>query len=318
MAFPPIEPFTSGLLTRDDGQNIYWETSGRPDGVPALYLHGGPGGTLRTGYRRYFDPQQTLIVGLEQRGCGRSTPQAIDDLTSLEANTTQALIADIEALREHLGVDRWMITGVSWGCTLALAYAQDHPDRVSAIVLMAVTAGTRDEIDWITDGVGRVFPEAWERFRTASGAAEGERTVDAFAKLISDDDPAVREAATEAWMTWEDVHVSLDPSRQANPQAYRRDDDAAYRRNFATLVIHYWSHTLFLPDDGVLGRMNRLAGIPGAMIHGRYDVSNPALTPWRLHRAWPGSTVVVVEDEGHGGSRMAEEMVRRIGELAGA
>lgn len=318
MAFPPTEPFASGILRVADGTDLYWETSGRPDGVPALFLHGGPGGTLRAGYRRYFDPERMLIVGFEQRGCGRSTPQAADDLESLASNTTQALIADIEVLREHLGVDRWMVTGVSWGCTLALAYAQEHPERVSAIVLMAVTAGTRDEVDWITDGVGRMFPEAWDRFRAASGATCGQRTVDAFATLITADDPLVRDAASKAWMAWEETHVSLDPARQANPQAYTRDDDAEYRRTFATLVIHYWSHNHFLPDDGVLGRMDRLAGIPGAMIHGRHDVSGPAFTPWRLHHAWPGSTLVVIEDEGHGGARMVEEMVREISSLANA
>lgn len=316
MAFPPIEPFASGLLTVDHDTKIYWETSGRPDGIPTLYLHGGPGGSLRAGYRRYFDPEQMLIVGLDQRGCGRSTPRATDDLTNLSSNTTQALIADIEALRDHLGVDRWMVTGVSWGCTLALAYAQEHPERVSAIVLMAVTAGTRDEVDWITDGVGRIFPEAWAHFRAASGAVEGQRTVDAFATLITDEDSAVRNAATDAWMAWEDVHVSLDPARRANAQSYGRTDDADYRRNFATLVIHYWSHNLFLPESGVFGRMDRLAGIPGAMVHGRYDVSGPTQTAWRLQQTWPGSTLVVVEDEGHGGPGMVEEMARAISALA--
>ena len=169
---PPLEPFASGSIGRPDGAQIYWETSGNPEGRPALYLHGGPGGGLGPGgYRRRFDPERYLIVGFDQRGCGRSTPWAIDDLANLDGSNTSALIADIEALREHLGLSAWLVHGVSWGSTLALAYALAHPTRVTELVLTAVTTGGREEIDWITDGVGRIFPEAWERFAATAPRA---------------------------------------------------------------------------------------------------------------------------------------------------
>ena len=182
---PPIDPFDSGWITRPDGARIYWEASGNPEGRPALYLHGGPGGGLGPGgYRRRFDPERHLVVGLDQRGCGRSTPWAIDDLDGLDRLTTSAMIDDIEALREHLGITRWLLHGVSWGSTLALAYALSHRDRVTELVLTAVTTGGREEIDWITEGVGRVFPEAWARF--AADVPAGVRVVEHYARRLRD------------------------------------------------------------------------------------------------------------------------------------
>lgn len=307
---PPIEPFAHGMLDRPGGARLYWETSGNPAGKPVLYLHGGPGGGLGPGgYRRRFDPARHLVVGLAQRGCGRSTPWAVDDLERLDDNTTDALIADIEALREHLGVDRWLLHGVSWGSTLALAYALDHPDRVSEVVLAAVTSTSREEVDWITEGVGRVFPEAWEAF--ASLVEPGERVVEGYARLLRSPDADVRARAAEAWDTWESTHVSLDPHWTPGPyRAETRD-----RANFATLVTHYWAHDGFLTGERrILDRVHELAGIPGVLIHGRHDVSGPVATAWELHRRWPGSRLVVVEDEGHGGPKMME----LVAEVAGA
>lgn len=296
------EPFDHGLLQRPDGASLYWETSGTPNGRPAVYLHGGPGGGLgRGGYRRRFDPARYLIVGFDQRGCGRSIPWAIDDLDAIDANNTDALIADMEALREHLGIDRWLVHGVSWGSTLALAYALAHPERVTELVLTAVTTGSREEIDWITEGVGRIFPEAWDRF---SSAARGdERVVEAYARLLRDARPDVRDRAATAWDEWESTHVSLDPNWVPGPLF----DDARERANFATLVTHYWSHDCFLAGDArILDRAAELAGIPGVLVHGRHDVSGPAVTPWLLHRMWPGSELLIVEEEGHGGDREME------------
>ena len=294
---PPIEPYASGMLHRPDGADLYWETSGNPQGKPALYLHGGPGGSLgKGGYRRRFDPAAYFIVGLDQRGCGRSTPLVIDDLQSLDTNTTQALLADIEALRDHLGVQAWLLHGVSWGSTLALAYALAHPDRVSELVLTAVTTSRRFEIDWITEDVGAIFPEAWDRLSAC--VPEGVRVVEHYAKLLRDENPAVRAAAADRWDDWESTHISLDPAHQPGPL----HEDERVRQTVGTLVTHYWANDCFLTGgDEILPRAGELAGIPGVLIHGRYDVSGPAITPWLLHRAWPGSRLQIVEAEGHGG-----------------
>lgn len=301
---PAIEPFRHGLLPRPDGAALYWEASGAPGGRPALYLHGGPGGGLgRGGYRRRFDPARHLIVGLDQRGCGRSTPWAIDDLDGLDRNDTATLIDDIEALREHLGIDRWLIHGVSWGTTLALAYALEHPDRVTELVLTAVTSGSREEVDWLTEGVGAIFPEAWERFAGAVVPHDGERLVETYARMLRHPDPVVRAATADAWDEWESTHVSLDPNWMPGPLF----DDPRERQNFATLVTHYWANDCFLADGArIKDRASRLAGIPGVLIHGRHDVSDPAITPWMLHRAWPGSELRIVEAEGHGGDEEME------------
>ena len=208
----------SGLLSTGDGHEIYWEESGNPVGIPALYLHGGPGSTLGTGgYRTKFDPTRFRIVALDQRGCGRSTPHVTSPGYDLGQNTTAHLVGDLELLREHLGVDRWLVNGVSWGSTLALAYAQAHPARVAALVLMAVTTTSRAEVDWITETVGAVFPEAWERFASHAeeagiGYVRGQgRLVTAYARLLTSPDPAVRDAASQAWAEWEDHHIRSGP-----------------------------------------------------------------------------------------------------------
>jgi proline iminopeptidase len=310
----PIEPFDHGLLKRPDGASLYWETSGTPGGRPAVYLHGGPGSGLgRGGYRRRFDPSRYLIVGFDQRGCGRSTPWAIDDLDGLDTNNTAALIDDMEALRRHLGIDQWLVHGVSWGSTLALAYALEHPERVTELVLTAVTTGAREEIDWITEGVGAIFPEAWHRF--AAAARDGERVVEAYARLLRDPRPEVRASAATAWDEWESTHISLDPNWVPGPMF----DDDRERANFATLVTHYWANDCFLiGDDRIQDRVSRLDGIRGVLIHGRYDVSGPAITPWRLHQAWPSSELHIVETEGHGGECEMELTTAAIDRFAGA
>jgi proline iminopeptidase len=315
---PPLDPFSTGFLNRPDGSSLYWETSGAPDGVPVLHLHGGPGGGLGLGgYRRRADPSRHLIVGLDQRGCGRSTPWAIDDLSALDLNTTSALIDDIEALRMRLGIDRWLVHGVSWGSTLALAYALDHPDRVLALVLVAVTSGSRREIDWITDGVGRIFPEQWDEFdrlgrRLAPDA--GPRPVEHYAAALRHPDAAVRELAAEGWDAWEATPISLDPYWQPGPyRAEVRD-----RRNFATLVTHFWSQDCFLPGHrAVLERIAELGDLPGVLIHGRRDISGPAETAWELARRWPGARVQIVEHEGHGGPDSMERAASAIDALTG-
>jgi len=303
--FPPIEPFATGMLPTSDGNAIYWETSGNPDGKPALTLHGGPGSGIGAGYRRRFDPEKYLIVSFDQRGCGRSRPLASPD--NLSTNTTQDLIHDIEALREHLAIEQWLVTGLSWGTTLSLAYAQAHPGRVSEVVLFAVTTTTPREVEWITGktGMGNIFPREWDRLAAAANLQPGQRIIDAMYARIIDPDPAVRALAADDWVRWEDTHISLDP----NASGMLRDEDPEYRRIFATLVLHYWSHGAFLGDTQLLDTMRRIAHIPGVLIRGRMDISSPMRVPWELHKAWPGSELIIVEDEGHGGEQMIAHLV---------
>jgi len=308
---PPISPFASGHLAVGDGNEIYWEASGNPRGKPALHLHGGPGGGVGAGYRRHFDPAQFLIVSFEQRGCGRSRPLVTDPSADLSTNTTAALVADIERLRGHLNVERWLIAGVSWGTTLALAYAQSHPHRVSEIVLFAVTTTSAAEVEWITETMGRVFPSEWERFAAEAHRRPGQRLIDAYYDRITDPDPAVREQTARAWCSWETAHVSLDRKLSPDP----RFKDPHFQQVFATLVIHYWKHAGFT-GGGLLAGMGRIAHVPGVLIHGRLDVSAPLETAWQLHKAWPGSDLIVVADEGHGGEAMIEELTRAIARFA--
>ncbi|WP_257998203.1 alpha/beta fold hydrolase [Zhihengliuella halotolerans] len=302
-------PREHGMLPTADGQRIYWEEWGEESGAPALYLHGGPGGTCgRSGYRNRFDLSRTRVIGFDQRGCGRSLPHASDPATSLDSNTTAHLIRDIETLREARGVESWVVNGVSWGSTLALAYAQAHPDRVAGVVLFAVTTTSRREVDWITEGVGAVFPEAWDRFathaeRAGTGYRRGrDRLVEAYDRLLNSPDPAVRDAASREWARWEDVHVSIGAGGFARDPRW---DDDAYRLAFARLVAHYWSNDGFA-DPPLLERMDRLRDIPGILIHGRRDVSGPTLTAVEVHRRWPGSTLIIDEQDGHGGPTMVQ------------
>ena len=304
----PIEPFRSEILQLPDGSSMYWEASGNPKGKPALYLHGGPGSGMQTWYHQHFDPERYLIVSFDQRGCGRSRPLVTDPDYDLGFNTTQALLADIEQLRDHLNIERWLLTGVSWGTTLALAYAQAYPERVSEIVLAAVTTTSRAEVTWITETIGCIFPEAWAEFERTANRRPGQSLIDAYYRLIRHPERRTRELAAEAWCKWEDVLVSLDP--QAKPSA--RFADPNFRLIFATLVIHYFANAGFLDGQEILQNMNRIAHLPGVLIHGRLDVSGPLQTAWQLHQCWSKSRLIVVETEGHGGAVMWNEFSKAI------
>jgi proline iminopeptidase len=296
--FPAIEPFDSGMLDVGDGHRVYWECCGNPDGKPALFLHGGPGSGCTPGQRRFFDPQAYRAVLFDQRGSGRSGPLASEPDADLSANTTLHLMADIEALRRLHRVERWTILGMSWGSTLGLAYAQAHPERVEALVLALVTTTSRREVEWLTQDVGRIFPREWARF--AAAVPERLRSlplVDAYAALLSDADSAVREQAAREWCAWEEAHVSLTPGHRPNP----RYEDPEFRLRFARLVTHYWRHGAFLEEDQLLREASRLNGIPGVLIHGRYDVSSPLETAWQLSQRWTTGRLQVLEDAGHGG-----------------
>jgi proline iminopeptidase len=297
--FPPIEPYDSGMLDVGDGQQLYWECCGNPGGKPALFLHGGPGSGCTPGQRRFFDPDAYRIVLFDQRGSGRSRPLADAPGADLSLNTTAHLIADIEALRELHGIERWTaIVGLSWGTTLGLAYAQVRPRRVGALVLGFVTTTSRREVEWITEGVGRIFPQEWERFAAAvPDTLRHLPLVDAYATLLADPDPAVHEHAAREWCAWEDAHVSLTPGHQPSP----RYADPEFRLRFARLVTHYWRHAAFLDEAQLLRDAATLNGIPGVLIHGRYDVSSPLETAWRLHKGWATSELHILDDAGHGG-----------------
>ena len=303
--YPDIEPYDRGLLDVGEGNAIYWECCGNPDGQPAVYVHGGPGSGCTPGARRFFDPGKYRIVLFDQRGCGRSEP-LLSDRSHLQFNTTQHLIRDLEALRKHLCIERWIMLGISWGTTLALAYAEGFPQRVRALVLACVTTTSRREVEWITRGVAPIFPQQWERFAGHIPASlKGRRIVDAYAELLFDNDPSVSAAAAAEWCAWEDSHVSLAPGYAPNP----RFADPEFRLRFARLVTHYWRHAAFLEDEQLLRDAGALNATPGILIHGRHDVSSPLETAWKLHQRWPESELHVVDDAGHGGGSLPERVV---------
>lgn len=311
---PDMDPFESGMLDVGDAQQIFWECCGNPDGRPVLYLHGGPGSGCAPGSRRYFDPAIYKIILTDQRGCGRSRPH-VEKAADLEVNTTAHLIQDLERLREHLRVARWTILGGSWGTTLGLAYAQTYPHRVAAMVLAGVTLTSHREVKWITHDIGRVFPEQWARFSSVTASSDSFRPpnlVDAYAALVFSTDPEIREQAARQWCAWEDTHISLSPGYQPN----RRFEDGAFRLLFTRLVTHYWKHAAFLEDDQLIQNAPLLDGIPGILLHGRYDISSPLETGWKLHQRWRGSVLRVIDDAGHGGGTMHESIVEALNQIA--
>lgn len=285
------------MLDVGDRNLIYWESCGNPVGTPALVLHGGPGSGCTPSMRRYFDPTAYRIVLFDQRGSGRSRPHASDPEVSLASNTTHHLIRDIERLREHVRVEQWLVFGQSWGTTLALAYAEAFPNRVSSLVLASVATTTRREVQWITREVGRYFPEHWERF--CEGVPPGDRQGDlaaAYYRLLQSSEPAVREKAAYDWCRWEDSHVAVRPEHQPNP----RYQDPLFRMAFARLVTHYFHHAAWLGDNQLLDGVRQLADVPAVLIHGRLDLSSPLDIPWMLAREWPASELILVDEAGHG------------------
>lgn len=314
--FPEIEPFAHGMLDVGDGQLIHWETSGNPDGKPAVALHGGPGSGSAPWLRALFDPEAYLIIQFDQRGAGRSTPRTSDPATDLSANTTHHLIADMERLREHLGVERWLVWGVSWGVTLGLVYAERYPERVSEMILASVTMTRPLDVHWLYHEVGRYFPEQWERFRDGVPAAERDGDlVAAYYRLLNESpDLAVRERAARDWCTWEDELLSNEPGWRPNP----RYDDPAFRMTFARTVTHYFHHDAWLTDGQILRDAGRLAGIPGVLIHGRFDLGGPADTPWLLARAWPDAELHLVGTGHAGGEAMTARMLEASNRFARA
>lgn len=297
--YPPIEPYEQGMLEVGDGQAVYWETSGNPDGKPALFLHGGPGGGTTALNRRFFDPARYRIVLLDQRGCGRSTPH-IADGADLSVNTTAHLIADIERLREQLAVERWLVFGGSWGSTLSLAYAQLYPERVTELVLRGIFLLRRKEIDWYYNGsAGYVYPDEWEKFLAPIPEAERDGDlVEAYHHLLSSADPETATAAALAWTHWESATSSLRP----DPARVAEASDTRFALAFARIENHYFRHGGFLDEAQLLRDIGAVTHIPAVIVQGRHDIVCPAVSAWDLHRAWPGSRLHIVDDAGHSSS----------------
>ncbi len=288
--FPPIEPYQSGMLRVDESHIIYWEQSGNPAGAPVLFLHGGPGAGASPTHRRFFDPAHYRIVILDQRGAGRSRP-----LGETRANTTELLIADIEFLRNQLGLERWHVFGGSWGSTLALAYAQTHPERCVSLTLRGIFLMRREEIDWFLTRMGTIFPEAAAAFSGFLPAAERDDPLEAYWRRLNDPDPAVRIAAARAWSVYESACSSLLP----NPELVSTASEDGHALGLARIEAHYFRHNLFQPEDRLLDDIHRIRHIPAVIVQGRYDVVCPIATADRLRRAWPEADYRVVPDAGH-------------------
>lgn len=290
--FPPIEPYRHGMLPVDDIHTLYWEECGNPDGIPVLFLHGGPGGGLSPRHRCFFDPVHYRIVLFDQRGAGKSTP-----LGEYRNNTTPLLIDDIERLREMLGIGQWLVFGGSWGSTLALAYGQAYPQRCLGFVLRGIFLCTRPEIDWFLDGIRWFFPEAHAEFVAPIPESERGNLLQAYAKRLFSDDPAVYIPAARTWSRYEGRCLFL------RPDPYAIDDFSSDNVciGIGRLEAHYFLHDGFFSDDQLIRNIDRIRHLPAVIVQGRYDVVCPPLSAFRLHDAWPQAAFHVIDDAGHSG-----------------
>ncbi|HEX8308478.1 MAG TPA: prolyl aminopeptidase [Allosphingosinicella sp.] len=295
--YPPIEPYETGRLEVGDGHSLYWERCGTKGAKPVVFLHGGPGAGCSPAHRRQFDPERYDILLFDQRGCGRSTPHA-----GLEANTTWHLVDDIERLREQAGHDRWMVYGGSWGSTLALAYAETHPERVSELVLRGIFTFRQSEVDWLYRyGASEVYPDKWRDFLAPIPESERDDLVAAYQRRLTDRDPATRLAAAKAWSQWEAETVTLLPS-PATIAAHTSDDFAVA---IARIENHYMANRGWLEEGRLIADAGRLKGIPAVIVQGRYDMCTPPAAAWDLHEAWPEAKLEIV----HGGHLFSEPAV---------
>lgn len=290
--YPAVEPYDTGRLAVSDLHTLYYEQCGNPHGKPVVFLHGGPGGGCAAKSRRFFDPARYRIVLFDQRGCGRSTPHA-----ELAENTTWHLVADIERLREHLGIARWQVFGGSWGSTLALAYAQTHPDAVTELVLRGIFMLRRAELEWFyQQGCSNLYPDAWEHYVAAIPPNERGDLISAYHRRLTDADPDVRLAAARAWSVWEGATSFL----LQNADYMAGTADATFAAAFARIECHYFVHGGFFDcDDQLLRDVGRIRHVPAVIVQGRYDVVCPPRSAWDLHRAWPEAELRIIQDAGH-------------------
>lgn len=290
--YQPIEPYDQGRLTVSSLHNLYYEQAGNPHGNPVVFLHGGPGAGIEPVHRQYFDPKQWRIVLFDQRGCGQSTPHA-----ELRENTTWDLVADIERLREHLGIERWMVFGGSWGSTLALAYSQTHPERCTSIILRGIFLLRRKELHWFyQEGASYIFPDAWEDYIAPIPPDERFDLLSAYHKRLTSSDEQARLEAAQAWSRWEAATITLYP----NPKLVNHFTTPIFAEAFARIENHYFVNSGFFDsDDQLLRNVNLIQHIPALIVQGRYDMVCPMLSAWDLHRAWPEAKFVLVDGAGH-------------------
>ena len=301
--YPPIEPHTTGMLQVSDVHTIAWEQSGSADGIPVVVIHGGPGGGGQPSYRQYFDPAAFNIIQFDQRGCGKSTPYA-----ELEGNNTQASVSDLEALRAHLGLEKWHVFGGSWGSTLSLIYAQHHPERVMSLVLRGIFMCRKSELHWFyQDGASHLFPDAFEPYRNHIPTEEQSDLISAYYKRLTSDDVEVRRAAAKEWTRWEMATSRLFP----DPEYLEKADDLDFAVAFARIECHYFINGIFVEEGFILKRAKTIEHIPTVIVQGRYDVVCPPRSAWELHKAMPHSRLVMVPDAGHsmGEVSIARELV---------
>ncbi|XP_042978868.1 proline iminopeptidase-like isoform X1 [Carya illinoinensis] len=302
--YPDIEPYSSGFLKVSDIHTLYWEQSGNPNGHPVVFLHGGPGGGTAPSNRRFFDPGFYRIILFDQRGAGKSTPHAC-----LEENKTWDLVDDIEKLREHLEIPEWQVFGGSWGSTLALAYSQSHPDKVTGMVLRGIFLLRKKEIDWFYEGgAAAIYPDAWEPFRDLIPENERESFIDAYNKRLNSNDMETQYAAARAWTKWEMMTAHLLP----NEEIIKKGDDENFSLAFARIENHYFVNRGFFPTDSfLLDNVDKIRHINTTIVQGRYDVCCPMMSAWDLHKAWPEADLKVVPNAGHSANEpgIAEELV---------
>ena len=309
--YPEIEPFETGFLDTGDGHQVYWERVGTKGAKPAVFLHGGPGGGCSASHRRLFDPALYDVILFDQRGCGRSTPFA-----SLDNNTTWHLVADIERLREMIGVETWQVFGGSWGSTLALAYAETHPEHVSELVLRGIYLLTKAEMDWYYQfGVSEMFPEKYEAFIAPIPEAERGDLVTAYRKRLTGDDREEQLRCAKAWSVWEGETITLLPEPSTSDQFH----EAEFALAFARIENHYFIHAGWFEEGQLLRDAGRLKDIPGTIVHGRYDMPCPMRQAWALHRAWPKSEFYPIEGAGHAYSEpgILDQLIRATDKYAG-
>ncbi|WP_017570079.1 prolyl aminopeptidase [Nocardiopsis halotolerans] len=294
--YPPIEPYDSGMLDVGDGNRVYWELCGNPAGKPVVFLHGGPGGGCTPDHRRLFDPERYRILLFDQRNCGRSTPHASQMDVDLSANTTWALVEDMERLREMIGAEVWQVFGGSWGSCLALAYAQRHPERVSELVVRGIFTLREEELRWFyQEGASQLFPDLWESYLAPIPEEERGDLIAAYARRLNSPDRGERLAAARAWSVWEGSTVTLLP----NPELREHHADEDYALAFARIENHYFVNRGFLAPNQLIDGAEKIRDIPGVIVQGRYDVCTPARTAYDLHKAWPEAEFHIVDDAGH-------------------
>ncbi|WP_455230028.1 prolyl aminopeptidase [Geopseudomonas aromaticivorans] len=308
--YPEIKPYARHQLAVDHPHELYVDESGIPDGLPVLFVHGGPGAGCDEASRRWFDPTVYRIVTFDQRGCGRSTPHA-----SLDRNTTWDLVADMERIREHLGIDKWVLFGGSWGSTLSLAYAQTHPERVHALILRGIFLCRPQEIQWFyQEGASRLFPDYWEDYLAPIPQEERHDLVDAFYRRLAGADQIAQMHAAKAWSIWEGRTATLRP----NGQVIERFSEPQRALSIARIECHYFVNNAFLEENQLLRDMHKIAHIPGVIVHGRYDVVCPLDNAWALHQAWPNSELSIIRDAGHAAGELGitDALVRATGQIA--